>query len=67
MSQPLPGSQQTATLQHNVSNLFDVGGRIALVTGGSSGIGLMIAEVNTGSTMPLYFRTGRLMYIGTHQ
>jgi hypothetical protein len=28
----------------SISNLFDVQGRIALVTGGSSGLGFMIAE-----------------------
>ena len=33
--------------QLHASNLFDVKGRIALVTGGSSGIGLLIAKVRT--------------------
>jgi len=28
-----------------MSNLFEVKGRVALVTGGSSGIGLMVAKV----------------------
>ena len=28
-----------------ISNLFSVKGRVALVTGGTSGIGLMIAKV----------------------
>jgi short-subunit dehydrogenase involved in D-alanine esterification of teichoic acids len=29
----------------NVSDLFNVKGRVAVVTGGSSGIGLMISKV----------------------
>jgi hypothetical protein len=32
-------------LSLNVAELFDVKGRVALVTGGSSGVGLMIAKV----------------------
>jgi hypothetical protein len=32
----------------SVANLFGVQGRIALVTGGCSGIGLMIAKVSEG-------------------
>ena len=29
----------------DIANLFDVKGRVALVTGGSSGIGFMISQV----------------------
>lgn len=34
-----------------IPNLFDVAGRVALVTGGSSGIGLMIAKVYTNNSV----------------
>ncbi len=39
---------QAAELRHlkmEVSSLFSIAGRVALVTGGSSGLGLMIAKV----------------------
>jgi NAD(P)-dependent dehydrogenase (short-subunit alcohol dehydrogenase family) len=42
-----------------VSNLFDIGGKVALVTGGSSGIGLMIARA--------YVEAGARVYISSRK
>lgn len=44
LSKPL-ASPTTGEMAAAIGNLFDVKGRIALITGGSSGIGLMIAKV----------------------
>ena len=33
-----------------MSHLFDISGKVAVVTGGSRGIGLMIAVANRGRT-----------------
>ena len=44
LSKPLT-SPTTGEMAAAIGNLFDVKGRIALITGGSSGIGLMIAKV----------------------
>ena len=46
--QPLAGVRpgcEVRYLKMDVSTLFGVAGRVALVTGGSSGLGLMIAKV----------------------
>ena len=43
-----------------MNNLFDIGGKVALVTGGSSGIGLMIARayVDAGAKVYISSRKG---------
>jgi hypothetical protein len=40
-----------------VNNLFSVRGRVALVTGGTSGIGLMIAKVYYDILTPTFYST----------
>ena len=51
-------SSQTNNDQFQISNLFDVKGKVALVTGGGSGIGLMIVQALAVNGAKVYI-TGR--------
>jgi NAD(P)-dependent dehydrogenase (short-subunit alcohol dehydrogenase family) len=51
-------SSQTNNDQFQISNLFDVKGKVALVTGGGSGIGLMITQALAVNGAKVYI-TGR--------
>lgn len=46
-------------------NLFNVKGRVALVTGGSSGLGLMICNVSGRKSMQLLASLNTLVFLGT--